>query len=99
MVTKKTAIMYGSCLNPAQLSSHLGRLIREGFIERESERSLYRATQKGRRYIKAFERCSETKRLLAEQERALDEFWRNGEESRLKEVISDEHTSQKRGMQ
>jgi len=85
---RKTAIMYGSCLNPGQLNTHLDRLIEQGFIERDNARSLYRATQKGKRFMKGFERFQETKHLLAEQASALQEFWRN-DQGDLKEVVGD----------
>ncbi|MDA4118805.1 MAG: winged helix-turn-helix domain-containing protein [Thaumarchaeota archaeon] len=86
---RKTAIMYGSCLNPSQLNDHLGRLVSQGFIERDNSNSLYRATQKGRRFIKGFERFLETKHLLAEQALALEEFWRSDDEAQLKETIGE----------
>lgn len=88
---KKTTIMYGCRLNPRQLSVHIGRLIVGGFLERDADKGLYSATTKGRRYIKAFERCSETRQLLAEQERALDAFWGSDEEARTKEAAIDNH--------
>jgi len=83
---RKTAIMYGSCLNPGQLNAHLRRLVEKGFVERDNARSLYRATQKGRRFMKGIERYKETKHLLAEQENALKEFWRDDEEGQMREV-------------
>jgi predicted transcriptional regulator len=86
---RKTAIMYGSRLNPRQLSKHLGRLIRDGFIEHDSEKAQYCATHKGKRYVKAFEKYLATRDLLAEQELVLEAFWRDGIEPRLKGVAGD----------
>jgi len=92
---RKTALIYGACLNPGQLKIHLGRLIEGGFVERDSATSLYRATQKGKRFMKGFERYSETKRLLAEQRHALEEFWRNDDESDMKEAVGEGHSRRK----
>jgi len=93
--TRKTAIMYGSRLNPGQLNSHLKRLIEEGFVERDAEKSLYRATQKGKRYMKAFERYTEGKLLLSEQERVLEDFWEKGDDIGVREVVGEAHGRRK----
>jgi predicted transcriptional regulator len=92
---RKTAIMYASRLNPSQLRTHLQRLLEEGFLEQRGENSLYRATAKGRRYLKAFERYSESIQSVSEQERALDEFWQEDEESMSKEVVNDNQERRK----
>ena len=77
--TRKTAIMFAAALNPAQLKSHLNLLIEFGLVEEQVGGKVYRATQKGRRYMKSFERYSETRNLADEQELAIEAFWRENE--------------------
>lgn len=95
---RKTAIMYRSCLNPVRLNSHLELLVSEGFVERDAGSALIRATQKGRRYVKAFERYAQTKLSLSEQERALREFWHNGDEREMKVAPDGDYERRKIGL-
>ncbi len=69
---RKTTVMYRSSLNLSQLNAYLSVLVDRGLLEYERESRRYRATERGRQYAKAFERYSETRDLLIEQEKMLE---------------------------
>jgi predicted transcriptional regulator len=69
---RKTTVMYRSSLNLSQLNAYLSVLVDRGLLEFEKESRRYKATERGRQYVKAYERYSETRDLLIEQEKMLE---------------------------
>ena len=72
---RKTTIMHKSGLNLSQLNTYLTVLVDRRLLEFESESRRYRATERGRQYMRAYERYSETRDLLVEQETMLAEVY------------------------
>lgn len=68
---RKTRVMYGSALNSGQLKSYTEALIRQGLLAYDPGQRLYFTTDKGRQFVKFFDRFAETRDLLVEQSRAL----------------------------
>jgi predicted transcriptional regulator len=71
---RKTKIMYQAGLNLSQLNTYMSSLLEQGMIML-GERRMYSATEKGKKFLKAYERYSETKDLLVQQERVLEDLW------------------------
>jgi predicted transcriptional regulator len=72
---RKTRIMYAAGLNLTQLNEYLAALSSQGLIALETRERVYLTTEKGRQFVRAYEKYSETRDLLSEQERTLCEFW------------------------
>jgi predicted transcriptional regulator len=71
---RKTTIMYRSSLNLSQLNAYLTVLVERGLLEFDRESRRYRSTERGKQYLKAYERYSETRDLLIEQEKMLEDI-------------------------
>lgn len=72
---RKTRVMYASALNSGQLKNYTEELITQGLLAYDSGQRLYLATDKGRQFVKFFDRFAETRDLLIEQSRALDSLF------------------------
>ena len=66
--------MYSAGLNLTQLNEYLVSLSQLGMLALGQDR-VYLTTEKGRQFVKAYERYSETRDLLTEQEKILYELW------------------------
>lgn len=71
---RKTRIMYRAGLNLHQLNGYLALLMEKGMAELGPDKR-YRATEKGKKFITAFERYSQTRQILSEQSLVLSDFW------------------------
>jgi predicted transcriptional regulator len=71
---RKTKIMYNAGLNLSQLNVYIEKLLELGMLSLDDRRR-YTTTEKGKRFVKAYERFTETMDLLIEQERDINELW------------------------
>ena len=72
---RQTHIMYESGLNLKQLSLYLGELMSQGALEFRANEKRYFTTEKGRSFLKAFDRYRETVNQLNKEEAALAQFF------------------------
>ena len=68
---KKTRILCRSSLNHKQVNRYLKLLIDLGLVIHQSDTNTYRATDKGLTYLRTFEKVSEVRVSMSEQERVL----------------------------
>ena len=71
---RKTRIMYQSSLNLKQLNHYIEELILDELLGYQPAGRYYQTTERGRTFTKMFENYRETRDLLDEQEKALDQF-------------------------
>lgn len=71
---RKTRVMYASNLNLGQLNGYLAALVSQDLMSYEPETRLYQTTAKGRQYMKAYERYSETMDQLSQTEGILEQI-------------------------
>ena len=72
---RKTHIMYESGLNLKQLNLYLDELIAHGALEFKPLERRYFTTDKGRAFVRAFDRYRETVSMLNKEEAALAQFF------------------------
>ena len=73
--SRKTNIMYESGLNLKQLNLYLGELLTNGALEFRAAEKRYFTTEKGRAFVKAYDRYRETMNMLNKEEAALAQFF------------------------
>jgi predicted transcriptional regulator len=80
---RKTRIMYGSALNLNQLNRYFDLLTEQGLLAFDPKARLFFATEKGRQYVKGFERYAETQDLLTAQQKSLESLFNTPKEKVL----------------
>lgn len=55
----KTRIMYGAYISYAQVKEYLAFLLKKGLIKYEEGTGLYKLTEKGLQYLRAFDQINE----------------------------------------
>lgn len=72
---RKTHIMYESGLNLKQLNMYLEELVSHGALEFRVAEKRYFTTEKGKGFVRAFDRYRETINLLNKEEATLAQFF------------------------
>lgn len=80
---RKTRVMYASALNTVQLKRYTAMLIKQGLLAYDTGQRLFFVTDKGRQFVRSFDRYAETRDLLVAQQRALAPLLESTEVRRL----------------